>query len=93
MIPEFEQGMRAMLVERKDAPGLLGVAVAGARFVVALPQGYNGKTTICIAPNGTVIVAHPELPPLLVDASRGTYQLIEGHHIDAEAGRHRLRTH
>lgn len=92
MIPEFEQGMKAMLVERKDAPGLLGVAVAGARFVVPLPNGYNGKTSICVY-QGYVLVAHPELPPLRVDPTRGTFELIEDRHIEGQAGKHRLLTH
>lgn len=92
MIPEFEQGMQAMLVERVDAPGLLGVAVRGGRFVTPLPAGYNGKCSICVY-KGYVLVAHPELPPLRVDPTRGTFELIEPKHITAQAGRHRLRTH
>lgn len=94
MIPEFEKegAMRAMLVERVDAPGLLGVAVRGARFVVALPEGYNGQTSICVH-NGYVLIAHPMLPPLQVDPTTGKFQIIDPQHIDALPGQHRLRTH
>lgn len=92
MIPEFEKGMQAMLVERVDAPGLLGVAVRGGRFVTPLPAGYNGQTSICVY-KGYVLVAHPDLPPLKVDPTCGTFELIEDAHIQAQPGKHRLLTH
>lgn len=92
MIPEFEKGMQAMLVERTDRPGLLGVAVRGGHFVVPLPAGYNGQTSICVW-KGYVLVAHPTLPPLKCDPTTGKFELIEDAHIEAQPGRHRLRTH
>lgn len=92
MIPDFEKGLRAMLVERLDRPGLLGVAVAGGRFVIPLPVGYNGKTSICVY-KGYVLVAHPELPPLKCDPNTGKFELIDDAHIMAEPGKYRLLTH
>lgn len=94
MIPEFEgpQAIKAMLVERKDRPGLLGVYRAGARFVCPLPEGYDGRCSLVVH-KGYVLVAHPELPPLQCDMNSGTFQLIDAHHVDGRvAGRMRLLT-
>lgn len=84
--------MKAMLVERTDRPGLLGVAVRGGRFVVPLPEGYNGECSICVW-KGYVLVAHPMLPPLKCDPTTGKFELIDDAHIVAKAGQHRLLTH
>lgn len=91
MIPIFEDGMNVALVERKDVPGLLGVAVRGGRFVVPLPLGYDGQTSVVRVPNGTIIVAHPALPALICDPTTGKYTMIhDTGHIDAVPGKFRL---
>ena len=93
MIPVFEQGVKAALVERVERPGLLGVAVRGGRFVCPLPEGYDGRCSLVVH-EGYVLVAHPELPPLRCDPTTGRIELIEPHHVDGSiAGRMRLRTH
>jgi hypothetical protein len=96
MIPIFsennEDGINCALVERVDKPGLLGVAVRGGTYVCALPEGYDGLTSVCMH-KGYVIVAHPELPPLLCDPTKGTIELIEQHHVEAKDGKMRLITH
>jgi len=91
MIPIFEHGCTCALVERKDRPGLLGVAVRGGRFVCPLPEGYDGRTSVTQY-LGYVLVAHPDLPPLKCDPTVGTAVLIDPHHIEAKPGRMRLRT-
>lgn len=92
MHESFEQ-IRAVIVERKDRPGLLGVFRSGARFVCALPEGYDGRVSLVVH-NGYVLVGHPELPPLRCDPERGTVELIDPHHIDASIpGRMKLLTH
>lgn len=91
MIPIFEQGCRAALVERKDKPGLFGVAMAGKPFVTALPEGYDGLTALTVH-LGWVLVAHPKLPALCIDASTGRFQIIEDGHVTAGIGRMKLNT-
>lgn len=65
----FTDAVRVVLVERKDKPGLFGVAMRGKR-VVPLPVGYDGRTSVRWI-NGFVFVAHPTLPPLLADTTTG----------------------
>jgi hypothetical protein len=94
MIPEFEghQALKAMIVERKDAPGLLGVHVRGGRFVCPLPEGYDGRVSLVVH-KGYVLVAHPTLPALKCDPNTGQIQIIEPHHVDGHIpGRMKLRT-
>lgn len=74
-IPEFDK-VAVMLVERTDKPGALGVAMAGGHFVVPLPDGYDGRTSVRWI-NGFIFVAHPTLPPLLADTSKGTCSLVD----------------
>lgn len=81
-----------MLVERRDRPGLLGVHVAGGRFVCPLPEGYDGRTSV-VMHKGYVLVAHPNLPPLQCDPNTGDISLIEPGHIEAREGRMKLVTH
>jgi hypothetical protein len=71
---------RVTLVERVDAPGLLGVAVRGGRFVCALPQGYDGYTHVEMMENGQVAVLHPTRAPLLADPATGRVELFDGLH-------------
>ena len=91
-IPEFEQGIKAMLVECRDLPGALGVAKNGARFVVPLPAGYDGQSSVCYH-EGHVLVAHPSLPALECDFDTGRTRPLDASHIMALPGaRHRLFT-
>jgi hypothetical protein len=91
-IPEFEQGIRAMLVERRDVPGALGVAKNGAKFVLPLPPGYDGRSSVCYH-DGHVLIAHPTLPALRCDFELNKLEEIDGRHILALPGaRHRLFT-
>jgi hypothetical protein len=96
MIPIFEtddgDAINCALVERVDRPGLLGVAVRGGTYVCALPDGYDGRTSVCMH-KGYVIVAHPELPPLLCDPTKGTIEVIAPEHIEARDGQMKLITH
>lgn len=71
MIPVFEAGMKAALVERMDSKGALGVAVPGGAFVCPLPPGYDGYTCVSVDDEGWVLVIHPTLPPLLADPTTG----------------------
>ncbi len=70
-IPEFEKGLRVMLVERVGFPGKLGVAVNGGKFVCPLPDGYDGRSRVNVDTQGWILVAHPKMPPLLADPSTG----------------------
>lgn len=94
MNPHFgDRGqVKAILVERKDKPGALGVHRQGGRFVCPLPDGYDGQTSLTVH-KGYVLVAHPLLPPLQCDPLTGSVKLIEPGHIEAKPGRMRLRTH
>lgn len=68
----FESGIRVMLV--KLAPGERGmngagdfaVALHGARHVIPLPLGYDGRTSVFWV-SGWVIVQHADHPALLAD--------------------------
>lgn len=86
--------VKAILVRRSDVPGklLLGVHVNGGRCVCPLPEGYDGRTSLCVH-KGYVLVAHPLLPALQCDPTTGGVKLIEPGHIEAKPGRMRLRTH
>jgi len=90
--PIFPRGARVALVERVDAPGLLGAAVRGGRFVCQLPEGYDGQTSILFHA-GYIIVAHPILPPLKCDPNTGKIELIEARHVEGSTGGMRLLTH
>lgn len=68
--PIFPQGARVAVVERKDKPGALGVAMDGGRFVVPLPEGYDARTRVLWV-DGWIGVLHPELPPMLADTTTG----------------------
>lgn len=68
--PITDEDVKAVIVERKDRPGLLGVAVRDGRFVVPLPEGYDGRTSV-VYESGWVLVTHPTLPPLIADPSAG----------------------
>lgn len=89
----FAGEMKARLVERKDLPGALGVAVRGGRFVCPLPPGYDDQVSLCCH-MGYVLVAHPTMPPLQCDPSTGQTQRIEARHVTALGpGRFQLKTH
>jgi hypothetical protein len=74
--PAFPEGARVALVQRVDNPHRFGVAMKGARHVVALPEGYDGKTAVRWI-NGFILAKHPHYPPLLVDATRETVKSID----------------
>lgn len=90
--PIFPAGARCALVERTDRPGLLGAAVRGGRFVCALPEGYDGLTSITLY-KGYLIVAHPTLPPLKCDPNTGKIDIIETQHVQGGNARMKLLTH
>ena len=68
--PMFESGARVALVQMLRDKTRFGVAMAGGRYVVALPEGYDGRTAVHWV-QGWIIVTHPDLPPLLADTSTG----------------------
>ena len=80
------------LVERKDQPGLLGVARRDGRFVCPLPEGYDGETSVAWHPDGYGLVAHPNLPALRCDFNTGKTALVDAQHIQAKPGRIKLVT-
>lgn len=69
-IPAFERGVRVALVERQDRPGMLGVAMAGGHYVVPLPEGFDGRTSVFYV-DGWIVVRHPDQDPILADTSTG----------------------
>lgn len=64
------QGINVILVERRDKPGALGVAVRDGRFVCPLPEAYDGYTS-AVLDSGFVLVTHPTLPPLMAFPETG----------------------
>lgn len=82
----FDRGMRVRLVERVDAPGRLGAALDGGRYVCPLPEGYDAASSITFE-RGWVIVAHPALPPLSCNTNDGTVTVLNDDLIKAQAGR------
>lgn len=68
--PIFPHGERVTVVERKDKPGALGVAMNGGRFVVPLPVGYDDRTRVLWV-DGWIGVLHPDRPPMLADTTTG----------------------
>lgn len=72
-IPE---GTNAVLVERRDTPGALAVAVRHGRYVCPLPEGYDGLTSV-VTESGWVLVTHPTLPPLIADPHHGIVRAMD----------------
>lgn len=68
--PIFPRGERVTVVERKDKPGALGVAMNGGLFVVPLPDGYDMRTRVLWV-DGWIGVLHPDMPPMLADTTTG----------------------
>ncbi len=81
----FAGGIRVMIVERVDAPGKLGAAMSGGRYVCPLPDGYDMRSSITYE-RGWVIVAHPDLPPLSCDTNTGRVSPLNDELIKAQAG-------
>lgn len=50
--------------------GRLGVTKTGARFVCALPPGYDHNVGI-LPQDGRLIVTHPNMPALIVNTETG----------------------
>jgi hypothetical protein len=38
----------------------------GFRLLAKLPDGYDARMELALAPNGYILVVHPDLPPLSV---------------------------
>lgn len=68
--PAFTGQARVALVQDVRDKRFFGVAMKGGKYVVRLPFGYDGKTSVRWI-NGFIIVAHPLLPPLLADTTTG----------------------
>jgi hypothetical protein len=58
------------LVRMAHDKRFFGVAMRGGRYVVQLPLGYDGLTSVRWI-NGYIVVVHPQLPPLLADTTTG----------------------
>lgn len=82
----FHGAMRVRLVERVDAPGRLGAALDGGRYVCPLPEGYDADTSV-VFEKGWVLVAHPRLPTLSCNTNDGTSTVLNTDLIKAQAGR------
>lgn len=80
--PIFNAGARVALVHMVAVPGIFGVAMRGGRYVCQLPEGYDGMTSIRWL-NGWIIVAHPNLPPLLADTNTGKTTALDQAQLDA----------
>lgn len=63
-------GARVALVEHRGEPGRFGVAMKGGRYVVKLPEGYDGTTRVFWS-MGWIGVFHDNKPPLLADTTTG----------------------
>lgn len=49
-----------------------GVAVRGAKFICTLPKGYGGPgCELAMIPGNVLIVAQPDMPPLVIDPQTG----------------------
>lgn len=68
--PAFPGGARVAVVERRDVPGALGVAMLGGRYVVPLPAGYDQRTQVAWV-QGWIFVIHPDQPTMLADTTTG----------------------
>lgn len=54
------------------ATGKMGVAIKGAKFIVALPKDYVGEgLALGLLPGERIVVTHPNQSPLLIDPSTG----------------------
>lgn len=71
------KGTRVALVklreDKRAEKGLsgFGVAMRGGKYVVPLPEGYDGMTSVFWV-EGWIVVRHPDHPPLLADTTKGT---------------------
>jgi hypothetical protein len=68
--PIFNAEAKLALVQMRKDEKRFGVAMRGGKYVVQLPLGYDGMTSIRWF-NGWIIVAHPNMPPLLADTTTG----------------------
>lgn len=62
-----------MMTEQIAVPGIVG----GMQVVTELPEGYSGPDLrLMVYDQETVIVMHPERPPLMVDRETGAVACI-----------------
>lgn len=82
--PVFHEGARVALVQAVTRKGRFGVAMQGGRYVVPLPDGYDGETRVHWV-DGWIIVQREGLPPLLADTTTGTTSPMNEHAMAAAA--------
>lgn len=70
--------MRAIeVVQRRDRHDLFGVTVPGARFVCALPAGYQPLKMKLAFYDGHVLVVQHDMPPLKCNCDTGKVETVE----------------
>lgn len=76
--PVFGEGARVTIVQMISDRRFFGVAMRGGRYVVQLPLGYDGLTSVRWI-NGFIVVKHPDpkLPALLADTTTGTHKELD----------------
>jgi hypothetical protein len=42
-------------------------------FVAKLPPGYDERTRMALGANGRIVIAHPDLPALVLDEVTNTF--------------------
>jgi hypothetical protein len=53
--------------------GGIGVAIKGARFVCALPKGYNARgMELAVIDGGRIVCTHPNHAPLVINPQDGS---------------------
>lgn len=82
--PVFESGARVALVQSVTRKDRFGVAMQGGRYVVPLPDGYDGQTRVHWV-DGWIVVQRDGLPALLADTTTGTISPMNEHAMAAAA--------
>ena len=75
-------GARVALMQMRYDKRRFGVVMKGGRYVVGLPLGYDGETSVHWV-EGWIIVRHPVLPPLLADTTTGKTSPMNEHALAA----------
>lgn len=45
-------------------------------FITSLPEGYDERATLALAPGNVIVLAHPDLPPLVLNEQTREFEAV-----------------
>lgn len=45
-------------------------------FIATLPDGYDERATLALAPGNVIVLAHPDLPPLVLNEQTREFEAV-----------------